>query len=119
MLSMFTNKNLIFKHADGVIDKESREVLATKPNEAIMVLNERYDLHLTQEILSNYFNLREYIETNLNEEDYNNIIATYLKILDKTRCDIPDDLQDVWVQRKDELGLTGKFLPESSKLCQV
>jgi hypothetical protein len=49
-------------------------------------------------------------------EDYSNLLNTYFKILDSTRADIPDNLQDEWRQRKDMLGLTGKFLPDSSEL---
>jgi hypothetical protein len=50
---------------------------------------------------------------------YDNVIQIYLKILDKTRVDIPDDLQEYWIQHKDELELTGKFLPDNSNLKKV
>jgi hypothetical protein len=49
-------------------------------------------------------------------EDYNTLLNIYFKILDSTRADIPDNLQDEWRQRKDSLGLTGKFLPDTSAL---
>jgi hypothetical protein len=52
----------------------------------------------------------------LPKKDFDSIINIYLKILDSTRADIPYDLQDEWRARKDNLGLTGKFLPDDSKL---
>lgn len=116
MLSMFTNLGLIFNHSQGVKDKVTGEVLATKPSEAINVLNDRYNINISQSILSNYFELRKYIEKHLDKSVYNSIIAIYLRILDSTRCDIPDDLQKTWKDRKGELGLTGKFLPDDSLL---
>ena len=39
-----------------------------------------------------------------------------MKILNSTRADIPVDMQDYWIQNKDRLGLTGKFLPDDSNL---
>jgi hypothetical protein len=44
------------------------------------------------------------------------MLDTYFKILDSTRADIPDNLQEEWIGRKDRLVLSGKFLPENSKL---
>lgn len=44
------------------------------------------------------------------------MIDIYLKILDSTRADIPDDLQVEWKKRRAKLGLTGKFLPDNSAL---
>jgi hypothetical protein len=48
--------------------------------------------------------------------DYDKLLDIYFKILDSTRADIPDDLQEEWLLRKDRLGLTGKFLPDTSAL---
>jgi hypothetical protein len=42
----------------------------------------------------------------------------YLKILDSTRADIPDNLQQYWIDNKDKLGLKGKFLPDTSNLIK-
>jgi hypothetical protein len=37
-------------------------------------------------------------------------------ILDRTRADIPEDLQAYWIDNQERLKLTGKFLPDNSKL---
>ena len=51
-------------------------------------------------------------------EQYDHLTNVYFKILDSTRADIPDDLQPLWIQKQSKLGLTGKFLPDTSKLIQ-
>jgi len=71
---------------------------------------------LTEKILQNYHKLQEYLREHLSEKDLNGIYDIYLKTLDSTRCDIPEDLQQYWVENQERLGLKGKFLPEDSKL---
>lgn len=116
ILSLFNHKELIFNHSSGVKRKSDNQIVATEPKEAIEVLNEAYGINLTQDILSNYFTLREYLEKYLTEDDYSSIINIYLKILSRTRCDIPEDLQDNWREKQEELELSTKFLPKTSKL---
>ena len=48
--------------------------------------------------------------------EYSDVIDIYLKILDKTKADIPYDLQKYYLKNSGRLGLTGKFLPISSNL---
>jgi hypothetical protein len=60
----------------------------------------------------------ETLEAGLSKEDLYGVYDTYLRILDKTRCDIPEDLQEYWIQNQDRLALTGKFLPDNSNLIQ-
>lgn len=115
MLSMFTNKDYMFNHISGIKDKETGDTLAYNPSEAIELLNKAYGCNLDNAILSNYFLLIEYIKNNL-PDDYINIIDIYFKVLDSTRCDIPLDLQPLWKQRKNDLNLSGKFLPDDSNL---
>lgn len=116
MLSMFNNLGLTFNHVNGVKDKVTEEVVAKTPKEAINLLSERYDIDISREVMDDYFLLRNLLEQSLPKKQYDNIIGIYFKILDSTRCDIPDDLQETWLKRKKELGLTGKFLNEDSKL---
>jgi len=60
----------------------------------------------------------DYLKKNLPQEELNKVFDTYLKILDSTRADIPEDLQDYWIQNQDRLGLKGKFLPDNSNLTK-
>ena len=75
--------------------------------------NELFGLNLSIQQLANYHTLHDAIK---GHPLYDNTMQIYLKILDRTRVDIPDDLQEYWIQHKDEFGLTGKFLPDDSNL---
>jgi hypothetical protein len=118
MLSLFSYKGYTFSHNYGVKNKVTQEVVAQSPEEAIDILNKEYkwSKKLDQDTLSNYFKLQEFLRANLGEEELNQVYNTYLKILDSTRCDVPEDLQEYWVRNQDVIGLTGKFLPSTSTL---
>jgi hypothetical protein len=118
MLALFANKGRTFGHSTGVVDKETGEREAATPEEAIVLLNKLYGFKLTQSILDDYFKLEDFMKKNLSTEEYNSIIDRYLKILDSTRADIPENLQQYWIDNQDRLGLKGKFLPDTSNLIQ-
>ena len=119
MLHLFTAKGFMFKHNKGVQEKETLQWVATNPKEAIDKLNELYHFNLDEKTLQNYHKLQEYLRANLDKTTLNHIYDIYLKTLDSTRCDIPEDLQPYWVENKDRLGLTGKFLPKDSQLAPM
>ena len=116
MLSAFQVANLSFSHIGGVKDKATGQVIANDPATALDVLSQRLGVKITAADAEDYYKLHSLLKAKLKPQDYNTLINTYLKILDSTRADIPNDLQDEWRTRKDELGLTGKFLPDNSKL---
>jgi hypothetical protein len=118
MLALFANKGRTFGHSTGVVDKETGEREAATPDEAIALLNKLYGFRLTQDILDDYFKLEDFMKKNLSTEEYNSIMDRYLKILDSTRADIPENLQQYWIDNQDRLGLKGKFLPDTSNLVQ-
>jgi len=118
MLSLFSDAGYIFSHNYGVKNKETGQIVATNPNEAISLLNKIYGFSINTDILSNYFKLQEFLKNNLDIAKYNSIIDKYIKILDSTRADIPIDLQDYWIANKERLALKGKFLPDDSNLIK-
>jgi hypothetical protein len=118
MLSMFQNLNMLFKHGDGIRDKETGKIIASTPQEAIQVLNNGFNIELSQDIVNDYFELMDFIKEKLPKDKLNQIFDTYLKILDSTRADIPLDLQDYWIKNQDRLGLKGKFIPDNSNLTK-
>lgn len=118
MLSMFSNKGYTFSHNYGVKSKESQEIVANNPQQAIELLNKEYGLNLDRETLGDYFKLKETLEAGISPEELNKIYDIYLKILDSTRADIPEDLQSYWIENQDRLGLKGKFLPDNSNLIK-
>jgi len=118
MLALFSKAGYTFSHNYGVKDKETQQIVASSPAQAIEVLNTAYKLNITPDILSNYFKLQEYIRKYISAEKLNEIYDGYLKILDSTRADIPEDLQQYWIDNQQRLGLKGKFLPDSSNLIK-
>jgi hypothetical protein len=116
MLSAFQVADLSFSHGIGVRDKTTKEWLARNPVQALSILNERLGTTLTTDIVADYYVLGETLAKQLDSEKYSKMLDTYFKILDSTRADIPDNLQEEWIGRKDRLVLSGKFLPENSKL---
>jgi hypothetical protein len=116
MLAMFANKGYTFSHNYGVKNKETQEIVANNPKQAIELLNREYNIDLDLSTLSDYFKLIEVLRNNLSREELEGILNRYIKILDFTRADIPEDLQDYWIEKQGELGLKGKFLPDTSNL---
>jgi hypothetical protein len=118
MLSLFANKGKSFSHATGVVDRETGEKEASNPQEALVLLNKLYGFDISQDTLNDYFKLEGYLKSNVSPEEYNAIMDRYLKILDSTRADIPDNLQQYWIDNQSRLVLKGKFLPDTSNLVK-
>ena len=118
MLHMFAYKGYVFSHNYGVKNRETQEIVANNPDEAINLLNELYNISLTEDILRNYNRLQKYLHEQLPESELNGIYDIYLKTLNSTRCDIPEDMQEYWISNQERLGLTGKFLPQTSNLIK-
>ena len=118
MLAMFSNKGYTFSHNYGVKDKATQEIVAKNPQQAIDLLNKEYDINLDRASISDYFQLIEELEKGLSPDDLNEILDIYIKILDRTRADIPEDLQSYWINNQSRLQLKGKFLPDNSNLIK-
>jgi len=118
MLALFANKGYTFSHNYGVKQKDTQEIVATTPQQAIDLINSEYSLKLDRASISDYFVLAKELENGLDKEEFNSILDRFLKILDSTRADIPDNLQDYWIIHQERLGLKGKYLPDDSKLTK-
>lgn len=116
LLSSFQLADLSFNHTSGVKDKSSNEILANTPDEALDILGKHLGITIQNSITEDYYQLHEFLKSSLSLTDYNRLIDIYLKILDSTRADIPDNLQQEWKSRKKRLNLNGKFLPTTSNL---
>lgn len=118
LVSLFSHKGYTFSHNYGVKNKETQEIEASNPQQAIDLLNNLYGTTFDRDTLSDYFKLIDALKSELSQQDLHAVYDTYLKILDSTRADIPEDLQQYWIDNQDRLGLKGKFLPDDSKLTQ-
>jgi len=118
VVSLFSHKGFIFSHNYGVKNRDTQEIVANTPQQAIELLNQLYGLKLDRSTIGDYFKLIETLEAGLSPQDLHAVYDTYLRILDKTRCDIPEDLQGYWIENQQRLGLSGKFLPQESNLIQ-
>lgn len=119
MVALFKNKERTFRHGSGVVNLDTEEYEARTPEEALDLLNNLYGFKtpkLDENIIGNFFKLHKFLIDHISEEELNNIYDIYLKILDSTRADIPEDIQYYWIANQDRLGLRGAFLPEDSKL---
>lgn len=116
MLALYSNKGYTFSHNYGVKQKNTGEIVATTPRQAIELLYKIYEVPFTKEIVQDYFKLIEFLKNNIQPSQLEDILDIYIKILDRTRADIPEDLQKYWVDNQQRLRLTGKFLPDDSKL---
>jgi len=116
MLSAFQVAGLSFNHVDGVKDKATGEIIARDPDQALTILGQRLGFKITQADAEDYYKLHNLFKAKMRPEEYSALLNIYFKILDSTRADIPDDLQDEWRKRQSALGLTGKFLPDNSAL---
>ena len=118
LVSLFSHKGYIFSHNYGVKNRETQEIVANTPQQAIDLLNKEYGLDLGRDTIGDYFKLIEALEAGLSPQDLHAVYDTYLKILDSTRADIPEDLQSYWIENQERLGLKGKFLPDNSNLIK-
>lgn len=116
MLTAFQVANLSFNHISGVKDKYTGQVVATKPESALVILGDQLGFKIDRSVTEDYYRLHALLQANMRPADYDNMIDKYFKILDSTRADIPDNLQSQWMDRQGPLELTGKFLPETSAL---
>jgi hypothetical protein len=116
LLAAFQVANLSFSHNVGIKDKVTGKIIATTPEQSLKILSSRLGFNISDNDTKNFYKLINLFKTHMKASDYEKLLQIYFKILDSTRCDIPDILQADWLKRKNQLGLTGKFLPDSSAL---
>jgi len=120
LVALFANKKRMFRHGSGVFNPKTQVYDAANPEEAIDLLNKLYKFKkpLDDVIIKNFFTLYDFLIENLNTQELYKVYDIYLKILDSTRTDVPNMLQDYWIENQERLGLQGKFLPEDSNLIK-
>jgi hypothetical protein len=93
IVSLFLIKNRTFNHSIGVINKDTREIEASHPEDVIKLLNKLYNFNISKDILDDYFKLKTFIKQHLSKDEYDKVKNAYLDILSKTKgAYIPNDL---------------------------
>ena len=124
LLAMFLAKDHSFKHVGGVFDRKTGEKVAHSPSEAMRLLGKLYGSNVSPETFNTFEGALGWLMDNASEQDKNDAISAYLKILDRTkgnketlpsgeqnRCGyIPQELEDFWLQNWQRLGLKGNIL---------
>lgn len=115
--ALFRAKGYVMNNGMGVREEGSKFYTVNTPDEAIALLNELYGFNLTIDDTKSFSVLHDFLKENFSEDEYNDVIAKYLHILDNTKdCNIPNELSNTWLDRQEELDLTGKHLPANSVL---
>jgi len=124
LLAMFLVKDHSFKHVGGVFDRKTGEKVAHSPSEAMRLLGKLYGSNVSPETFNTFEGALGWLMDNASEQDKNDAVGAYLKILDRTkgnketlpsgeqnRCGyIPQELEDFWLQNWQRLGLKGNIL---------
>ena len=116
LVALFSYKGYTFSHNYGVKSKETQEIVANSPDQAIDLLNELYGMELTPKSIGDYFTLMKEMNHKIPSVDLHAVFDSYLKILDSTRADVPEELQQYWINNQKRLNLKGKYLPDDSNL---
>jgi len=116
LVALFSYKGYTFSHNYGVKNKETQEIVANSPDQAIELLNELYGMELTPKSIGDYFTLMKEMKRKIPSVDLHAVFDSYLKILDSTRADVPEELQQYWINNQKRLDLKGKYLPDDSNL---
>ena len=116
LVALFSYKGYTFSHNYGVKSKETQEIAANSPDQAIDLLNELYGMELTPKSIGDYFTLMKEMNRKISSVDLHAVFDSYLKILDSTRADVPEELQQYWINNQKRLNLKGKYLPDDSNL---
>jgi hypothetical protein len=94
MLAMFAATGYTFKSGKGFIRKETGEIIADTPQNALEVFNKEYQPKqpLTPEINNNYNKLMNYIKTNLKPEDKIKALDLFKEALRRADAYVPDNI---------------------------
>ena len=125
MLSMFLVKGMSYDHSSGLKDKETRKLITDDPYEVTRLLGKVYGGRIDRKETNNFHSLHNWLKSNSSASEYDEAIGAFIKILDRTKsvklkdkstgevihCGyIPKELEDLWIQKQEELDLRGKYI---------
>lgn len=93
LAALFSVKGYTFNHGFGVKDKETNELVADNPTQALEVLNKEYNTNFTIESVKNFYTLFKEVEEKISEEDIKKIVRSYIKRLDQAKAEVPQEVE--------------------------
>ena len=124
MLSMFLIKEYTFTHDLGVKSKNSNLTLTT-PDAALVLLSSLFGSKLTHGDVLNFNTLYGWLNRHSSVSEFDSVIEAYLVILDRTKSTkingqhggyIPAELEETWIEKKNKLNLSGKYIHKDMNL---
>ena len=88
LVAMLSVKGYTFLHNKGIKEKITNTFVATSPAEALELLSDLYGI-ITREDTYNFYNLHKYLKSCATEETYQQVIASYKRILNISKAKIP------------------------------
>ena len=88
MVAMLSHKGYTFSHLHGIKNKKTQKFVATNPQEAIKLFSELYGT-LTEDDFHNFLRLHHFLELYSSKEEYDEIIKSYLRILELAKAKTP------------------------------
>ena len=93
MVAMLSNKGYTFMHLRGVKNKETQQLAAATPNEAVELFNVLFGKFVRDDF-HNFMSIHYYLKQYSSKEEYKEIIRSYLQILKVSKAKIPTILKD-------------------------
>lgn len=100
--ALFSAKGYTFRHGYGVKDKETQQMVADSPTQAIELLNQLYGMELTPESINNFFSLFKEIEQKVPEQDIKAVVRSYVRRLDQAKAEVPEEIKKYQDQSMNE-----------------
>jgi len=88
MVAMLSNKGYTFSHLHGIKEKKSNKFVATTPEQAVKLFSDLYG-EVIRDDFHNFLRLHHFLELYSSREEYEQVIASYLRILDLAKARRP------------------------------
>ena len=88
MVAMLSSKGYTFSHLHGIKNKKTQEYVATTPNHAVDLFSKVFG-PLDLEDFHSFIRIHHFLKKYSSKQEYNQIINSYIKILNYARAKIP------------------------------
>ena len=88
MVAMLSNKGYTFSHLHVIKEKKSNKFVATTPEQAVELFSDLYG-EVIRDDFHNFLRLHHFLELYSSREEYEQVIASYLRILDLAKARRP------------------------------